>query len=447
MASPERASSALLDTPELEVEARPAVQPWGLLKRLLFRFSFVYLVLYCFPFPLTILPYGKVLTKPYVALWDTVVSWTGWIVFKVDADNMNNGSGDTTYDYVLVFCYLVLAVLAALAWTRFAKRVEYSRLDDWLRVYVRLYLCGFMLSYGAYKLIKSQFAYPGLDVLLQPIGQSSPMGLVWNFMGSSTAYTMFSGAAEMLGGFLLGFRRTRLLGALVSIGAMTNVLMLNLCYDVPVKLFSAHLLAMAVFLMLPDLRRLGDLFLFNRRVEARVDRPLFESPCRNRMAQAAGVAFVVLVASMVLYQSWDGSRTYGDLMPKPPLHGIWAVDELASDGVVRPPLLTDGTRWRYVVFDYPESMSIRLMDASSPTGQQFYSLKLDEKKGSMALTKWKDPKWKSAFSYRRPSPGVLEMEGTFDGQKIRARLRRVDDSRFPLLTRGFHWINEYPYNR
>jgi hypothetical protein len=431
---------------ETAPEARPAVQAWGPLKRLLFRFSFVYLVLYCFPFPLNVIPYGEVLMKPYDSLWDPVVSWTGWIVFKVDADNMHNGSGDTTYDYVRVFCYHVLAALAALVWTRYAKRLEYSRLDDRLRVYVRFFLAAVMLSYGGYKLIKSQFAYPGLDQMLQPIGEGSPMGLVWNFMGASTAYTMFTGAAEMLGGFLLAFRRTRLLGALVSIGAMTNVLMLNLCYDVPVKLFSAHLLGMAVFLTLPDLRRLGDLFLFNRRVERAEDRPLFASVRRNRAAAVGAVVFVILCGGWALYKSWRDSAQYGDLMPKPPLYGIWAVDELVSDGVVRPPLLTDGTRWRYVIFDYPESMIIRLMDASSPTGRQFYSLKLDEKKGAMALTKWKDPRWKSAFSYRRNSPGALEMEGTIDGQKIHARLRRVDDSKLLLLSRGFHWINEYPYN-
>ena len=34
-----------------------------------------------------------------------------------------------------------------------------------------------------------------------------------------------------------------------------------------------------------------------------------------------------------------------------------------------------------------------------------------------------------------------------NGQQIRNRFRRMDDSRFPLLSRGFHWINEQPFNR
>jgi hypothetical protein len=38
------------------------------------------------------------------------------------------------------------------------------------------------------------------------------------------------------------------------------------------------------------------------------------------------------------------------------------------------------------------------------------------------------------------------MEGTLNG-KIKARLRRAESSDFLLISRGFHWINEYPFNR
>src|SRR5947199_1204250 len=105
-----------------------------------------------------------------------------------------------------------------------------------------------MLSFGAYKVIKSQFPAPSLDRLLEPYGDSSPMGLLWTFMGASKAYTIFGGFAEMLGGALLTVRRTTLLGALVCIGVITNIVMLNFSYDVPVKLYSTHLLLMAIFL-------------------------------------------------------------------------------------------------------------------------------------------------------------------------------------------------------
>ena len=83
-------------------------------------------------------------------------------------------------------------------------------------------------------------------------------------MGASESYNVFTGAGEILGGLLLTTRRTTLLGAIVSLGVLGHVAMLNFSYDVPVKLFSLHLLAMAVFLIAPDLRRLATMFLMIR---------------------------------------------------------------------------------------------------------------------------------------------------------------------------------------
>jgi hypothetical protein len=41
---------------------------------------------------------------------------------------------------------------------------------------------------------------------------------------------------------------------------------------------------------------------------------------------------------------------------------------------------------------------------------------------------------------------VLALEGTVNGKQIRGRFRRMDDSRFLLISRGCHWINEWPVN-
>ena len=68
------------------------------------------------------------------------------------------------------------------------------------------------------------------------------MGLLWTFMGASAPYQMLAGLAEVTCGMLLFWRRSRLLGALLAIGVMGNVVALNYCYDVPVKLFSTELL-------------------------------------------------------------------------------------------------------------------------------------------------------------------------------------------------------------
>jgi hypothetical protein len=403
---------------------------WGPAKRVLFRFVFVYLVLYNLPFLLDFDP--------------GVVTWVGRHVFGVEITVLPNGSGDTTYNYVQVFCYAVVAVAVSALWTLLARnRAGYPRLHEWLRVYVRFWLAAAMITYGAIKVIKSQFPYPSLDRLLEPFGEASPMGLLWTFMGASHSYNVFAGAGEMLGGLLLTTRRTTLLGALVSLGVLGNVAMLNFSYDVPVKLYSCHLLFMAAFLAAPDLRRLADLFVLGRGVGPVNTRPLF----RNRWLNGGAlVVRTVLVAGYVgwwLFLAQEMRHTYGDLRPRPPLHGIWVVEEFALDGEGRPPLVTDPARWRRVVWDYPNTMAVQLMSDTRVR----YALELDADARTLALSKRDDPAWKAVLSYEEPGPGLVTLRGTLDGHRLRARLRRLDESRFLLLDRGFHWINEYPFNR
>jgi hypothetical protein len=417
---------------------------WSLTRRILFRFAFVYLILYNLPFPLGTFFYGKFVAEPYAEFWNAVVPWVGQTVFHVEITVRPNGSGDTTYNYVQVFCFLVIAAALTVVWSLLdRKRRAYVRLDDWLRVYVRFALAAIMITYGAVKVIKSQFPDPSLDRLVQPFGDASPMGLLWTFMGASASYNVFSGAGEMLGGLLLTARRTTLLGALVSAGVLSNVVMLNFSYDVPVKLFSTHLLIMALFLAAPDLGRLASVFVLNRREEPAELRPLFRRKWLHRLALVVRTALVVAFTALALYGAHGNRTKYGDLAPRGPLYGVWNVEEFEADGKARPPLLTDTTRWRRVVFDYPGVIAVQLMNDS----RLRYPLKLDSEKKTLTLTKRDDPAWHSDFTYQEPEAGMLTLEGTFEGKKVRARLRRTDPSSFLLLNRGFHWINEYPFNR
>lgn len=43
--------------------------------------------------------------------------------------------------------------------------------------------------------------------------------------------------------------------------------------------------------------------------------------------------------------------------------------------------------------------------------------------------------------------GTLVIEGLLDGTEQRLTLHRIDEQAMRLPSRGFHWINEQPYNR
>jgi hypothetical protein len=421
---------------------------WSPAKRVIFRFVFAYFVFVNLPFPIGVIPFTDPVAAAYNEIWKPVVPWVGTHVLglaePVAVPPDDDGSGDTTFAYVQPFCVLALAAVATGAWTALDRRpTSYERLDRWLRVYVRYALAVTMVGYGAYKVIPTQFSAPSLGRLLQPVGDCSPMGMLWTFMGASAPYTIFAGAVELVGGALLLVRRTALLGALVTAGALTNVVMLNMCYDVPVKLYSSQLLLMAIYVIAPDLERLANVLVLNRPAEPADPTPLFVRPRLNLAASALAAVFGLYVVGAALYQAHTAYVTYGGGAPRSPLYGIWSVDDYEVDGVPRPPLVTDETRWRRVVFDRPGAVAVLSMsDARQP-----YALELDEQASTLVLSKFDDADWKASFAFERPEPDRMTLDGSLDGHRVRATLRLTDPSSFRLTTRGFHWINEVPYNR
>jgi len=219
--------------------------------------------------------------------------------------------------------------------------------------------------------------------------------------------------------------------------------MLNMAYDVPVKLLAFHLILMALVVLAPDLPRLGSFFLLNRSSRPSTEPPLFRTPRANRIALAATVIFGLWLLGMNAYQSRNLWNTYGGGSPKSPLYGVWDVDQMTVDGQIRAPLLTDSGRWRRVVFDVPTRITFQRMDDSFAR----YGSAINTGDKTLGLTKDGDAKWKATYTFERPAPDHLTLDGEMDGQKIQMQLKLIDRDKFLLLSTGFHWIQEYPVNR
>jgi len=113
------------------------------------------------------------------------------------------------------------------------------------------------------------------------------------------------------------------------------------------------------------------------------------------------------------------------------------------DGQLRPALFTDHDRWRRVVFDFPTFTSFQRPDDTF-TG---YGSAIGEKDSTITLTKAADKDWKASFTYARPAPDQLVLNGSMDGHQVQMKLKLLDPTKFMLVNRGFHWINEFPFQR
>jgi uncharacterized membrane protein YphA (DoxX/SURF4 family) len=413
------------------VEAVPAVEvrkeEWSLATRVAFRFCFAFFLLYNLPFPLEYIPK---LNLDGIAIegWSWLIGLVAQPWFGVQADGTFNGSGDKTWNWIQIFLQTSMAAASTLVWSIADRRARsYPRLHHWLRVYVRFALAAAMIMYGTMKVIPSQFPAPATDRLLQPFGEASPMGLLWTFMGASAAYTIFTGLGELVGGLLLTTRRTTLAGALVSAGVLTHVVVLNFCYDVPVKLYSSVLLFHALFLLAPDAKRLAA--------------TVFAGPPRAAWWKVALRTLAVVGFTAYLLQSAAaGRKNFGDLSPRSPLRGIWNVTQMTVDGVEQAPLLSNGTRWRRLVFDNQRYVAIQQVDDKLKR----YSIALGPK--AFSLTRRVEPSFHAAFDYKRPDPRTLVLDGKMNGKRVHATMKLDADKQLLLRTRGFHWINEAPFN-
>ncbi len=434
--------------PVVEVAVVAADAPrWSLATRIAFRFLFVYLGIYNigFFFQITMSEAAYALFQKYMAVWGSIVVPVATNVFGVNANVLPNGSGDTTFDYVLIFVYAVVAVSATLIWSVVDRaRPSYPTLFAWFRTYIRFALAVAMIGYGTAKFIPLQFGNLRLDKLMQPFGESSPMGLLWSFMAASRLYTVFTGAGELIGGILLTARRTATLGALITAGVMINVVMLNFGYDVPVKLYSSHLLFMALFVAAPDAMRLARMLVLNKAVQAAELRPRFENARIDAGFRVARTLFFIMVITLALKESvktWN--QWQGEPMELAPLYGIWTADVMRVDGVERPPLITDATRWRRMIVSSRRLLTIEQMDDS----RMRFFLMQDAGKQTLTLKQGQNASAGGTLQYTQPNRATLVVKGTIGGKMIEATLHKAPIPEFLLTTRGFHWINEYPMNR
>jgi hypothetical protein len=426
-------------------------------RSVLFRFALVYWGLYCL---LIVCTNTFNFTTPITNALGAFGVWVGKTILGIshELSGAENGSGDKTSDWVLLLCIASIALIATAVWSLLdRRRADTPRLREGIRIAVRYTLAFSVLAYGISKVFLGQFPTPYPGRLVQRFGDASPMGLMWTFMGASPAYVFFSGAMETLGAGLLLFRRTTTLGALVLSVVMLNVAMLNFCYDVPVKLASSHYFAMAIFLLLPDARRLANVILFNR-VAPPAARDL-ALPQRWIRVTRPALKYIAIAAVLFLHGK-DAITSYvrraESTAPRTWYEGYWSVALFRRDGHYVPDSTSEQTRWTRIRFQIAAPLiSVRWRLTGSGYGD-LYDAVIDENARTMTLTfdpernGTKQPKpglGVVTLSYVRRDDNHLEVGGRVGADNIAVELERLDTSNMLLMTRGFHWINEEPFNR
>ncbi len=272
-----------------------------------------------------------------------------------------------------------------------------------------------MIASGIFRLIPVQM--PPLRPLdqLQRLGEFTQGELLRTVVGASPIFQSFTGLAALLGGVLLLFPRTVLLGALICAANLSMAVTLAVCYDLP-KLYVSFLFVLALLLLAPDLRRLANLFLLDRAVEP-PEPPPFVPGRADRVLILLGALLIVAGAVLAV------PRLIRLHPPKPPYYGSWNVEELTVDGEES----ADPRRWSRAVFQDPGALDVELAIGL----RRRHALDLDLSRKILTLD------GQTRFTFQEPEEGVLVLEGRLDGRHTRAKLRRV-----LLSDPWFHWVSD-----
>ncbi|MEV6098300.1 DoxX family protein [Nocardia sp. NPDC051981] len=380
------------------------------------------------------------------------LNWVGRRLFGVPAQLYPSGVGDQTIFWVLLFCVLVVAVAGTAVWSLLdRRRAHYRTLAGWYLLVIRLSLAGQMLSYGCAKAVAVQMPQPSLTALLTKYGDFTPMAVLWSQVGVSRPYEMALGAAEITAAILLFIPRTALLGALLAMIDTLQILVLNMTFDVPEKILSAHLLLMSLLLLAPEARRLIRVLLLNRGTGPSAVPYPFRTMRWRRVAALTQVAFGIWIAAAQVHGGLHAWRTVGPDRPKPPLYGIWSVSQYIRDGQPVPPLTTDETRWKTVVFDYPNMITYQRMDdtlvtvpADVDAADHRIRLIGDRPQPGSTTHPFHPRNTQATLTFQQPNPDNAVLTGELDGHQVTLTLDRVDPNRFPQRNTPFHWIQNTP---
>lgn len=423
-------------------------QSWPLLQRVLFRFFFQLFFWLVSPFYfLEGIPGANYLLE-WIYKGMTALSelFNEWFFHISPATKPPNGNGDYPEQWMMVGTALVLTVLGTLIWSiADRRRRHYQTLNYWLCLGLRYFLIANGLSYGIIKLFALQMPFPNLSQMATPLGDYLPMRFSWMFVGYSTSYQMFSGGIELLAAVLLLFRRTATLGVLVAAGVFLNVMMLNLSYDIPVKINSIQLVVVCLYLLAQELPRLIAFFFRNEAHLSRIFTFPFETLRGRRIARIGKWLYVGVSVGMLLsmaiqqYQN-DQQRP----QPKPIRAGIYDVLKQTLRGDTLGVADSDSVYWQNVVFDRGYEGSIKTTDARfrQRYGRGYFSFEIDSTQKVVSLKRTKaDSVVIVRFSFMIKDSTTLELRSYPHADSLYVLLRRRTKP-FPLSERQFHWISE-----
>jgi hypothetical protein len=434
---------------------------WGTSRKVLFRIAFVFFAFLVLPLDWK---YWRQLFSLHLSHYQDLFQLTAYSPQFISTPKWGIAS------YANWGLILIAALLGGLTWGFLdRKREEYDDLYYWLRVALRYRLAIGMIGYGMLMLAHLLFASPTLSDLNTNYGDFLPWKIYYLTMGAASAhYEQALGFIEIVGGILLLWRSTAVIGAALSAALLTNVVLASFAYQLGNHVYASSLMLIALFVVAHDLPRLFDLLFLERLAKADTYEPVFAAK-RLRTSRVLLKSLVFLFIAVYGASAFASYRESNSPFPGTAglkdAEGLYNVKEFSINGNELPYSIVDSVRWQNVVFEKWNTLSVHVnrqvtIDVAAPSivyqpdeqrdyelagnsGRNFYSYTADTANGKIYLRGKNDKNESLSFDYKYLDGGDILLTGNDQaGNVLRIVLEKVD-KKYLLLVGRRHPISLY----
>lgn len=181
---------------------------------------------------------------------------------------LGNSGNISWFPPVIVFSLVGLSLIITLIFPFIWQFLENKQKIDSTKIYgfihtiIRFTIAFNLMSFGWKKIFGLQFIVPN-EIANKPINQLSGEWLTWYYFGYSLVFGYIIAGIQIIGSYLLLFRRTMLLAAIIIFAFMLNLTLINIFYgmNAGALLQSAVITIGILFLILLDYQQLIVFFL------------------------------------------------------------------------------------------------------------------------------------------------------------------------------------------
>ena len=307
---------------------------------------------------------------------------------------------------------ILLSGLLAYIWHKFIKKTD---LHPWFQTIITFYVAHMISTYGAAKILKTQFQVPNY-ILESPINEVSGFWLTWTYFGYSSTMAYILGGMQILGCLLLIFRKTRLMATFILLPIMVNIDLIDHFFRISSLAYynSLHYTFMLIFIMMLDFDKLKDAFLSYK-----------EYYYFNRKTVIFNLIRIVVIggAFLHIYLLREGQQ------PKTALDGVWKIEEITQQKQnIIPSYTTMDSVWSKVYLEGDFGIVFKYNpDKFDDSTDMYGQYKVDQSKKEIKVDLYKEVpnQGKNLLLKYQVKDSSLVMRGMYKKDSLIMRLKKL----------------------